>query len=1274
MTINIFYTWQSRTDNRYNRDLIRAAIDTAKKNLSQINPTIKYEVVENLNNDSGFVNIPAELKDNLDNKCDIIVSDYTNIGDNQHKKSLWDRCLRIFKKGRAKSTVESIVNPNVIKEESYVANRIGRRIIRVSNAYYGKYGEDIHLHFDSDQERYPIEYKCYEESNREQVIEKLASSLQEAIRIATIDYREDQDTRYNPFHTMECPEVKDILSGKYFDNDKIKSLLNELRNYKDNFRIVGFSGLGKTRAVCEAFKDSDNYSIFYCNCSNVVRDNIREGLKKLLREKQRGLTVILDNCEFELLEDLMYLKQIYKAECRFISLNYDMGERNPHRQNLVFRTLDLDFSKGVVENMVALRHLKDEDAKLVIKYSSGLPYMAKLLLNNNFSNELSQIPQNQIYDRILNIDRDTEENKRRRIVLTSISIFQGLGFFDDMREDMEFVAKNQILTHWDVKDDKYKIQEFAITEKQYEERGVIERLGNMVSMRPIPVALYLAGEWYRTLDEASMVQLCDDFVNYQNGYRLVEALAVRTTKMGQFPEARQLVDRLTGPCAPFHKKEVVFSELGSRLFLAFVEVNPVACANAIWDIVSGLTLTVQKTLNRRGRSNILFALDHLCFDHRSFRNGMLSLAKLSLFEPEEYDNNSIGLFVERFHIILPSTEANFDARLEVLREVKEWGGDFYYIVFKSCLSAMMMGSFYRMGGPEYQGDDKLTDYIPQTRDEIISYQDQILELLFPLCDLNGDWLEKASQQFTENIWQYFRQGHISIIKKCFEYFYPHIGNKWPEIKRALRLIIDTDEKILPPEYIALAREWLAKVTPMDFVSRYQDVDNQVSYHGKIDIDEQNRQRVIANNALAKEFVEHKFYDQDTVNGVYNSDKLFTNVFAQGIVSLVDNDFNLIKLFTDMSLLAIGDADALPDKFSLFVYFAGLLTNKEGFLYIHDKITTKDNLRYLVLAISALRMKSVDDIEPLLSKINTKYYQVEDFRWVIRYANLLSISQNTFLQLFNRLMDCGEDGARLALNYVGSRVWSEQKEDPKLETTAARMYSMIDIHRDRTIDDFTYYSGIKTFLSKYHHPELALRLHHQIENALLNSLFNQPHAQEIYGVVLKEYKDVVWPVLKESLEDKQKLDVWADFLSMNYVIDSNLDNPPLSSLVSDEEWKDWLDHTSVEKDFAASRLLVMIRWYKDDGSLYPLFASLMEEHFVLRSEFADDFITRHHLFSYIGTGQPLYELRMTVDDNLAKLNNRDLREWASADIKHWKALSKKERLEVAHREAMSDRRP
>lgn len=1268
MKVYIFYSWQSRTNVEYNMKLIERAIRKAMERLHGQRKTVDYELVMNTDPSSGNTNLIEERLNKVREKCDILVADYTNTA------SL--TLTRIKKWLKRNDLPESAINQNVLIEESEARSIIkDGRVIVVSNAAYGAYRKDIRKPFDREQYRDPLEYNCSKQENIESQVEELARKLEQPIREATKKYVEQQDTRYIPFQTMQSPHVRNILHGRFFHNDSIDALLEDIKNQDKDIRIIGFSGIGKTRIACEAFRETDNFNVFYCNCADSFDNGkeLKDAFKRFIEEKPVDLTLILDNCPYTLYEELLRIKQDYTAFCRFISLSYNMRDKDNSRNGLLIKKLDINFSKSVVENMVRMRQLKEEDSTLIVKYSSGLPYMAKLLLDNNFSNEISKLPEDKIYDRILNIDENSEESKERRIVLTAISIFRSLGFFNEMEPDMKFVAKNQILCHWS-KDDDYKIEEFRQTEKIYENRGIIERYGNMVTMRPLPVAIHLAGEWYHKITDASISDLCQNFGEHPNGELLVKMLSERAKLMSEFPEAQKLVYRLTSHGSPFSKLEVVFSELGSQLFQAFVEVNPVACGDALWEMVSCLTHDQQERINRKARSNILFALDHLCFNHRSFRMAMLTLAKLSLVEPETYDNNSVGLFRDRFAIMLPATEANYEERLDVLKEVKQWGEEYSSLVVKACLMALNLGSYHRMGGPEYQGAQKLHDYEPHSHGEIVTYQEQVLDILFSCCEANEEYIEKASNVFSDNIWHMLRMGYLSVARKGMEYFYSKRSDNWSEMRRALMMIVNADKGKMAKDCYSFAEEWKGKVTPTDFVSRYLNVDKDVAFDKELSWEEENELRIQRNKDLAKEFVENHFYDQETVNRLYTGERFFTAIFAQAMIDVIGDGKEDIVLFSDMSFNAMSEYIVNPDKYSLFVYFIAFIKDETIYTHIISQLLSSEKYKYLILSIVGLRLKSADDIEPLLQKVDAGVYDVKDFGWFLRYMNCMLQDRAVYIKVFNRLMDYGQDGALLSLNFVCHQLASSEASLQDLESTAVRMFKLIEINSSNIPDNYLYTSGLKHFLAKWHHPELAIAIHSKIYKVLSSVDYNDVAGlAEIYGVLLMNYRDDLWQLLKLDMSDEEKSYRWSEFLRINYIINNRTDNPPLSSLIPDNDWKEWLGSTTMNKDIASSRLLNMISWYGSDGTFKPLFVFLMENYWKDGSRFKETFTCTFHSFSFYGTGVPLFKYRIDIDKKLINFKNKSLKVWAAKDIHYWQDHIKEENLRKAHQQAMSDQR-
>tara|TARA_R110002049_G_scaffold309101_2_gene516887 strand:- start:5664 stop:6944 length:1281 start_codon:yes stop_codon:yes gene_type:complete len=161
----VFYSWQSDTNRRHGRDLIREALDIAADAVSKdTSNAYRIMVLSDTEGEPGLCNIPETLLRRL-RESDAVVSDLTFIAGTSGKEPKY--CS----------------NPNVLFELGYAFSKIGpERLICVMNEAHGPAASQI---FDLAHHRRPISYTSPKEDGigtRKQTVEKLAAELEEALR------------------------------------------------------------------------------------------------------------------------------------------------------------------------------------------------------------------------------------------------------------------------------------------------------------------------------------------------------------------------------------------------------------------------------------------------------------------------------------------------------------------------------------------------------------------------------------------------------------------------------------------------------------------------------------------------------------------------------------------------------------------------------------------------------------------------------------------------------------------------------------------------------------------------------------------------------------------------------------------------------------------------------------------------------------------------------------------------------------------------------------
>ena len=278
--------------------------------------------------------------------------------------------------------------------------------------------------------------------------------------------------------------------------------------------------------------------------------------------------------------------------------------------------------------------------------------MAQLLVDGLRSGDpIGVVNDSTLMNKIL----DTTEESEDREIMRSISLFDYIGFEGDLHNELEFVATTKSITSID-KQDAVLIQDFDKIVLKYLKRKIIERKGRLISIRPTPIALYLISEWIEQCTDARLLAVIKAIQDSDIAKALTDSFADQFRYMGHIEKARMMLNELLGESSPFGNAEVINTDLGSRLFRSFVEVNPEAVANCLWGVIGRCKVNDLRLIDE-GRRNLVWTMEKVCFEPRTFERGAEMMLLLALAENEGISNNATGQFTALFPLYLPATAA-----------------------------------------------------------------------------------------------------------------------------------------------------------------------------------------------------------------------------------------------------------------------------------------------------------------------------------------------------------------------------------------------------------------------------------------------------------------------------------------------------------------------------------------------------------------------------------------------------------------------------------------
>ncbi len=589
-------------------------------------------------------------------------------------------------------------------------------------------------------------------------------------------------------------------------------------------RVLGQSGLGKTRMVLETFRgDTDEIKALQ---QQVVYYDLSMGEVKeiftFLMSHSKVMTgvIVVDNCS-----DADHAKICVAAEGGNIGIVTIDFSLNSEERSLI--RLDRNEQRDIVAKIIEQNFgnaLPQGEKDFLVLLSEGYPQMAALFIKGYAEHGAAGLTE-KIPSRYINrlIFAGNEEDPIEYEVIKAISVFSRVGFLHNdhvhllspeeraiLEEESEFV-RTKICAK------EVGSREFYRIVRKYLDH-ILEMRGTSIMVRPTPLAMKLATEFWLNTPRTITVQLLNELKDKNMGIQMVE----RLSQLDQLDAAKQVVNDVWGPGSPFVNAEVLNTKLGSLLFRYVVEVNPVATLSAIEQSLGSLDKEGFRQI-AEGRRNLIWALEKLCFRRETFLGAAKLLFGFAMGENETWANNATNQFIHLFRILLSGTEASLKERLELLHWALGNGDpDAQSLVLKALENGLRSDRFVRLSGADQQGSGpKLKDYHP-SGGEIIAYWEAIIGILAEKAMTPGQFQGEAQKILAENINGITRSGKFDLIKDVILAVNKVREDVWQEAISSLKSIVNRDERKsngFPEKAILDINEVLKELLPLDIKSQ-----------------------------------------------------------------------------------------------------------------------------------------------------------------------------------------------------------------------------------------------------------------------------------------------------------------------------------------------------------------------------------------------------------------------------------------------------------------------
>ncbi len=439
----------------------------------------------------------------------------------------------------------------------------------------------------------------------------------------------------------------------------IKHLRDGLAATKQCIRLIGLSGIGKTRLVQALFEDAvgdnslDSSSAIYTDYSEETNPTAREMARELIAQQQRAI-LIVDNCNPATHSELALLCSSERSNVSLITVEYDVRDDEPERTD-VFRLNAA--SPEIVSEWLKLSFpfVSQVDRNRIAEFSGGNFRVSRALADTLAKGEtLGRLKSNELFERIF-LQRKTSD---RELLLAAEDL--SLLYSIDGQDDSD---GGELALVGSIRGVEAQFLFEALIEMS--KRGVVQSRGRYRALLPQAIANPLAASALERIPPNRFDQFCVSLPP-----RMLRSVSRRIGYLHDSNAARATVDRWMRLDGPFGNL-FSFGTDGFQIIANIAPVLPGLLLEKLEQEVDQHSGDTSATTLHSQRTQWVRLIKAIGYEAMFFDRTVTLLAKFLPLNTEN-SNGDIALksFEELFHIYLSGTQAKPDQRREIIRRLQ----------------------------------------------------------------------------------------------------------------------------------------------------------------------------------------------------------------------------------------------------------------------------------------------------------------------------------------------------------------------------------------------------------------------------------------------------------------------------------------------------------------------------------------------------------------------------------------------------------------------------
>jgi hypothetical protein len=598
----------------------------------------------------------------------------------------------------------------------------------------------------------------------------------------------------------------------------ITQLRNELRIPRNVVRLIGLSGIGKTRLVQALFDDRigeqclDPAIAIYTDFAVGPNPQPVALATDLVAGQTRAILVI-DNCKPELHQRLSDVCRQPQSNVSVITVEYDIRDDEPEGTE-VFR-LDTS-SRELIEKLLQRRFpaLSQVDGRTIAEFSGGNASIAIALAARIDHNEtVAGLNDEQLFQRLFEQRHTPDQSLYRAAQACSLVYsFEGENLSDG--DDAEMICISDLV---------------GITPQalyghiaDLKERDLVQQRGVWRAVLPHAVANRLAALALKTIPYTAIDQ---QLLQTPSG-RLMKSFARRLGYLHASKEAVKIVTQWLGS-GGLLEDVANFNEIERGMFQSIAPVAPDAVLAALERTCAQDPLVCEQYVD---------LVRSLAYEPAYFERCIELLVLIVAAGKDDERSHGREVFASLFHLCLSGTHATIEQRLTVLESLLGAAD-----VKRRALGALglraVLEAWHFMSVSEFDFGARSRDfgYWPRTFEEVRHWFAAVLNLIERLACGNTAVTSQVRAALAEKfrgVWNRVdvRAELVALSQRVNETQF------WPEGWLAIRQTLDFGGKGMPQDQLKQLRALEQALRPTDLVNKVRSIVLSTRHHG-VDLDD-----------------------------------------------------------------------------------------------------------------------------------------------------------------------------------------------------------------------------------------------------------------------------------------------------------------------------------------------------------------------------------------------------------------------------------------------------